>query len=210
MLPGVLVLPTFRGLTDFERGKALALAEFGYAALAVDMYGDGRYSNDPDEARAMMNELNADRDLLRRRIEAAHQALRSVKCVDPDRTAAIGFCFGGKCVLDLARAGADVRGVVSFHGVYDPPQTEQTDEIRASVLVLHGWDDPLNTPPQTVALAEELTRRKADWQIVSYGATGHGFTNPAANSPENGMMYNELTDRRSWRAMREFLSERIG
>ncbi len=205
--PGILVLPTFKGLTAFETGKAERLAELGYAALAVDMYGGGRSADDPDEARLLMNKLNGDRRLLLRRIEAAFAALKSSALVDPLRTAAIGFCFGGKCVLDLARSGADMRGVVSFHGVYDKPPFEQKSAFKASALILHGWEDPIANPEQMTALADELTERRADWQIVAYGNTGHAFTNPAAASPETGLFYKESTDRRSWRAMRGFLEE---
>lgn len=208
--PGVLVLPTFRGLTEFEIGKAEALATLGYTALAVDMYGGGRSTDGPEKAREMMNELNADRRLLLRRIEAAVTALGAERSVDSRRMAAIGFCFGGKCVLDLARSGAEIGCVVSFHGVYDPPPFESDAVWKASVLVLHGWDDPLNPPELTTALADEMTARDADWQILSYGATGHAFTNPLANSPESGMAFNPLTNVRSWKAMRDFLKEALG
>lgn len=203
--PGVLVVHMFKGHTDFEVSKASELAKLGYVGFAVDLYG--KRTDDADEARALMNELNADRPLLLRRIQLALETLINHEEVDKSRLGAIGFCFGGKCVLDLARSGAEIKGVVSFHGVYDKPPMEYDFPIKSSVLVLHGWDDPLNTPPQTVGLAQELTERQSDWQILSFGNTGHSFTNPAANIPEKGLVYNELSNKRAWLAMKSFLAE---
>lgn len=205
--PGVLVAHAFSGQSGFERARAEKLAEMGYAAMAIDMYGDGYLATEREEAKKLMNALNADRQLLSERINSAHQALKDLPLVDPSRTAGIGFCFGGKCMLDLARSGADICGVASFHGIFDPPAHADNSPISSKVLVLHGWDDPLATPAQTVELTEELTRRQADWQLVAYGHTGHAFTNPKANMPEKGLLYNELVDGRSWLAMENFLAE---
>jgi dienelactone hydrolase len=205
--PGVLVVHTYKGQTEFENEKAFELAKSGYVGFAVDLYGKGRRAEMPEEATALMNELNADRPLLLERILLALETLKNHEQVDAEKLGAIGFCFGGKCVLDLARSGADMRGAVSFHGVYDKPPTENDVPIKSSILVLHGWDDPLNTPAQTVELAEELTERKADWQILSFGHTAHAFTNPQANAPEQGLFYNENADRRSWSAMKVFFEE---
>jgi dienelactone hydrolase len=204
---GVMVVHTFKGHTDFEVGKAFELAKLGYVGFAVDMYGEGRSTNDADTARLWMNELNLDRKLLLKRILAALKTLRNHPQVAQDKLGGIGFCFGGKCVLDLVRANADVRGVASFHGVYDKPSETSNSPIDSSVLVLHGWDDPLGTPPQLIELAEELSKRKADWQILSFGNTGHSFTNPNANMPENGMFYQKLSDKRAWQAMKVFFRE---
>ena len=205
--PGILVAPTFKGQSAFENEKTVALAEMGYVGFAIDVYGQGRRASAPEEARQLMEELNQDRPLLLRRMELALQTLQEHDKVDRTRVGALGFCFGGKCVLDLARSGADLRGVVSFHGVYDPPGIAHTDPIRASVLVLHGWEDPLSPPEQTVALAQELTERQADWHIHAYGHTGHAFTNPAAQAPDDGMFYQEQSNRRSWIAMTHFWKE---
>ena len=205
--PGVLVVHTFKGQTDFEVGKAVELAKLGYVGFAIDMYGKDIRPETPDEARAAMNVLNTDRSLLLKRIKLALETLKNHEQVDKTKLGAIGFCFGGKCVLDLVRANAEITGVVSFHGVYDKPLIEQDSQIKSSVLVLHGWDDPLNHPPQTVELAEELTERKADWQILSFGNTGHSFTNPNANMPENGLVYNELSNNRAWLAMKNYFEE---
>lgn len=205
--PGVLVAHTIRGCTDFEVEKAVELAKLGYVGLAIDMYGDGRNSENSDEARPWMNELNDDRQLLLTRIVLAFETLKNHEQVDKEKTGAIGFCFGGKCVLDLARSGVEIDGVVSFHGVYDKPSIVYDTPIKSSVLVLHGWEDPLNPPLQTVELAEELTLREADWQILSFGQTGHAFTNPKANSPEQGLAYNKLSNERAWSAMKYFFEE---
>ncbi|MBX7169864.1 MAG: dienelactone hydrolase family protein [Pyrinomonadaceae bacterium] len=205
--PGVLVVHMFKGHTDFEVNKAKELAELGYVGFAIDMYGKEFHGVSPEDARVLMNELNANRPLLLERILLALETLKVHSQVDKNKLGGIGFCFGGKCVLDLARANAEIKGVVSFHGVYDKPPIEQSSSIKPSILVLHGWDDPLGTPSQLLELANELTERKADWQILSFGNTGHSFANPAANSPESGLVYNELSNNRAWVSMKNFLKE---
>jgi dienelactone hydrolase len=157
-----------------------------------------------------MDMLNADRPLQRDRLHAVLALLKAAPQVDSARTAAIGFCFGGKCALDLARSGADLLGVVSFHGVYDRPPYKNVMPIRPKLLVLHGWRDPIAPPDATVALGEELSRGGADWQIHMYGEAGHGFADPAANAPERGVVYEPKADRRSWQAMEDFLTEIFG
>ena len=155
-----------------------------------------------------MNEMNADRALLRDRLATSLSVLKAQAEVDAARTAAIGFCFGGKCVLDMARAGLDVRGGVSFHGVYDRPDYANVSPIVAKLLVCHGWDDPLGPPDAVVALAQELSEGKADWQIHAYGNAGHAFTDQSRrDSAVPGVAYEERADRRSWQAMRDFLAE---
>lgn len=203
--PIVLIAGTFMGRTGFEEAKARSLAELGYVAVAIDLYGLGHWPTNFDEARAAMDALDADRALLRDRLLAALDHVRAMGApADPARVAAIGFCFGGKCVLDLARSGVDIAGVVSFHGVYDAPGFGDGG-ITAKILVLHGWDDPIDPPETVVALARELTGAGADWQIHSYGHTVHAFTNPAREG-----MYSPLADARSWQAMRNFLGELFG
>jgi len=204
--PGVLVSHNWMGQDDFDVGKARALAELGYVGFAIDMFGQGRRATNTDEAMALAGELGSDRAVLQARINRALELLREQDEVDASRTAAIGFCLGGKCVLDLARSGADVDGVVSFHGVFDAPPFPNR-KITAKVLVLHGFDDPLATPEQTVALGHELTEAGADWQIHIYGNTSHAFTDPHADNPEFGLRYKESADKRSWRMMRDFLEE---
>lgn len=205
-VPGVLVTPAFGGLGPQERAAADRLAAMGYAALGVDYYGHGQRTADRAQASALMAGLNGDRPLLAARMRAALDALAGVARVDAGRLAAIGFCFGGKAVLDLARSGADFRAGVSLHGVYDaPPAGSET--MRASMLVLHGWDDPLCPPEAMVGLAQELTEHCADWQILSFGHTGHAFTNPAADRP--GMAFSDSANARSWAAMERFFAEKL-
>ncbi len=206
-LPGVLIAPTWAGRDAFAEAKARRIAELGYVGLALDMYGEGRVGSSPEENARLMGELMADRQHLQDRINAALVALRRQPEVDPVRIAAMGFCFGGLCVLDLARSGAELRGVVSFHGLFTPPELPSRPTITARVLVLHGSDDPMATPEQAVALGQELTALGADWQIHLYGNTMHAFTNPQANDPGFGTVYNPLSDQRSWRILKDFLAE---
>jgi len=205
--PIVLIAPTYKGQTEFEEKKAIKLAEMGYIGFAIDTYGKGKRGETVEEASALMNTLNDDRSLLLERMQLCMKVARAFPMVDQSRIGAIGFCFGGKSVLDLVRSGEELAGVVSFHGVLDPPDINQDVDIKAKVLVLHGWDDPLATPEQTVALTQELSRRKATWELVAYGDTGHAFTNPAADNKSSGMCYNQLVDDRSWDRMASFFKE---
>ncbi|SOB86680.1 Dienelactone hydrolase [Sphingomonas guangdongensis] len=206
--PGVMIVPNVLGQKEADNRTAERLAALGYVAFAVDLYGQGKRTTreSPDPA-VYMNALNADRALLRDRLHAALAALHGLPEVHPDRTAAIGYCFGGKAVLDLARAGAAVCGVVSFHGIYDPPPYE-VSRIGAKLLVCHGWDDPLSPPDSLVALGHELTRAGADWQVHAYGHTGHAFTDASvAAGGRAGFGYQPDSDRRSWAAAVGFLAE---
>jgi dienelactone hydrolase len=205
--PGILIAPNFMGQGNFDVERAKRFAAIGYVGFAIDMYGKGRRATDADSAMALMNETTADRSVLQARIGAALALLKAQDEVDPSRTGAIGFCFGGKCVLDLARSGAEVGGVVSFHGIYDAPPFPNAP-MKAKVLVCHGWDDPLCPPEAMVGMAGELTTAGVDWQIHAYGHTGHAFTAPGANMP--GMMYNAAADSRSWKAMTDFFAEIFG
>jgi dienelactone hydrolase len=203
--PAVLVTPTFMGRTAFEESKAEALAALGYVGFAVDILGVDVRPQSFDEAGAAMQAVNADRAGLAAMMRAALADVRGLEPVDAAKVAAIGFCFGGKCVLDLARSGADVAGVVAFHGLFDAPAIPTAETISAKVLALHGWDDPLAKPEEVVAFAAEMTAKKADWQLHAYGHAEHGFTN--YNRPQ---MYRPDADRRSWQAMRNFLEELFG
>ncbi|SEJ37709.1 Dienelactone hydrolase [Sphingomonas sp. OV641] len=207
--PGVLVCPNILGQKESDNKKAEDLAKLGYVALACDVYGQGkRKTRESDNVAEYMNLLDADRGLLRDRLSASLAALRGFSAVDPARLAAIGFCFGGKCVLDMARSGQPILGGVSFHGVYDRPDYSNASPIQAKLLVCHGWEDPLATPEQMVALGRELTEAKADWQIHAYGNAGHAFTDAALTRPAApGVAYEERADRRSWKAMSDFLAE---
>lgn len=206
-LPAVLISHAWGGRDEFVCNKARKLAELGYAAFALDMYGKGIIGSGPEENARLMNPLMNDRRLLQDRITTALETVRKLPQVDPKRIAAMGFCFGGLCVLDLARTGADLRGVVSFHGLFLPPGNTRGNKIKTKVLVLHGHDDPMAPPDQAANLAKELTEAEADWQIHIYGNTLHAFTNPMANDRSFGTVYDETADRRSWESLRNFLAE---
>jgi dienelactone hydrolase len=209
-LPGVLVAHTWRGRSEYEEDKARQLAELGYAGFALDLFGKGVLGTSPEQNRALIQPFMDDRSLLQRRMQLALEQIRAQDDVDETRVAAVGFCFGGLCVLDLARSGADINGVASFHGLLTPPPGPRGKQIRSKVLVMHGWDDPMATPEHLVALAQELTRMKADWQIHAYGNAMHAFTNPLADNPDLGTVYQADADRRSWAAMQAFLAEVLG
>lgn len=205
--PTVLINHTWRGRDSFVEDKARELAKLGYLGFAVDMYGKGILGNSPEENGRLMQPFIDDRALLQQRIKAALATVRLMPWADNGNIAAIGFCFGGLCVLDLARTGADIKGVVSFHGLLGAPDNISGQAIKAKVLALHGHDDPMGPPEQVLAFEQEMTAARADWQVHVYGNTVHAFTNPLANMPEFGMVYQANADRRSWVAMRHFLEE---
>lgn len=208
--PGVLVSHAWSGRSRAEDDKAERLAALGYAALALDLYGKGRRGGNPADNAALMQPLLDDRAALQRRMHASLSTLRMQPEVDAARVAAIGYCFGGLCVLDLARSGADIAGVVSFHGLLGPPGNCGGKRSKARVLVLHGWDDPMASPDSVLALTRELTDLGADWQLHAYGNTLHAFSNPLANDRALGTVYDAKADRRSWTAMQNFLLELFG
>lgn len=208
---GVLVAHTWAGRGEFECGQARALAELGYVGFAADVFGDGRVGASPEENRANLDRMLEDRDLLFRRLRANLDAMRAMSSVDAGATAAVGYCFGGLCVLDMARGGLDVRGVVGFHGLVDPapPATEAGSgrAIEAKVLLCNGARDPWVPRDKLSALEDELSAAGADWQIHQYGDAMHAFTNPSADSPGSGALYDEAAARRAWRSMTDFLAD---
>lgn len=208
--PAVLIAHAWAGRSPFEVEKARALAAQGYVGIAIDMYGKGVLGSSVEENSALMKPFLDNRAMLQARFHAALAAARQDPAVDPTRIAAIGFCFGGLCVLDLARSGADVRGVVSFHGLLGKPGNTDGRRITSKVLVLHGNDDPMVPVSDVVALEQELSAAGADWQIHTYGNTLHSFTNPQANDPGFGVKYDANADRRSRLAMLNFLEEVLG
>ncbi len=205
--PAVLICHAWGGRDEFVENKAKKLAELGYLAFAVDMYGKGVRGQNREENASLMQPFINDRSMLQRRINAALYAVKLMPWVDDSKIAAIGFCFGGLCALDLARSGADIAGVVSFHGLLSAPDNISAPVITAKVLVLHGNDDPMVSVEQFSALRQELTEAGADWQIHLYGNTMHAFTNPVANDPDFGTVYHPIADQRSWRTMKDFLAE---
>lgn len=206
--PGVLVVHEWWGLNDFARKKAEQVAELGYVALAVDLYGDGLTTSDREEAARLSGQFKSDPARLRRRIQAGLEALAREPNVDAGRIAAIGFCFGGTTVLQLAYSGADVAGVVSFHGGLAVPAAG--DRVRTRILVLHGADDPFIPPDEIERFQKAMREVRADWQMVYYGNAVHSFTNPDARGEIPGAQYDPRAAQRSWEHMRVFLREVFG
>jgi dienelactone hydrolase len=206
--PGVLIVHQWKGLTDYEKKRAAMLAKLGYNVFALDIYGKGIRPQSSQEAGAQAGKYKSNRELLRARAQAGLAVLQKHELTDPKRVAAIGYCFGGTTVIELARSGADVAGVVSFHGGLDSPHPEDGRNIKCKVLALHGADDP-NVPPKDLAAFEdEMRQAKVDWQLVKYGGAVHSFTDwNAGDNPQQGAAYNEKADRRSWEAMKEFFAE---
>ncbi|MGD0337630.1 MAG: dienelactone hydrolase family protein [Bacteroidota bacterium] len=206
--PGVLIVHEWWGITPYIQKRAEQLARLGYVAFAVDIYGKGIRAKTPEEAQTVVKQFYGDRKLLRQRAAAGLDILRKNSLVDPKRIAAIGYCFGGMTALELARSGADIAGVVSFHGGLATPNTDDAKNIKAKILVLTGGDDPNVPATQVTAFEDEMRKANVDWQLVSYGGAVHSFTNPASgNDPAKGVAYNEKADKRSWDAMKTFFSE---
>jgi dienelactone hydrolase len=205
--PAVLINHAWGGRDEFVAEKAKKMAALGYLGFALDIYGKDVLGSGPEENAKLMQPFMSDRAMLQKRIQAALAAVKLMPWVDDTRIAAIGFCFGGLCVLDLARTGADIKGVVSFHGLLDAPDNTKGNRIKAKVLALHGNDDPMVPVEQVIAFQQEMTDACADWQLHSYGHTMHAFTNPVADNPDFGTVYQADADRRSWQSMRNFLEE---
>ncbi len=206
--PGVLIVHEWTGLGPYVKQRAEQLARLGYVAFAADIYGKGVRPDNPKDAGATASIYKNNRPLLRQRVAAGLEALRRQPGLDPARVAAIGYCFGGTTVLELARSGADLKGVVSFHGSLDTPTPQDARNIHSKVLVLHGADDPFVPPEQLKAFEDEMRGGKVDWQLVKYSGAVHSFTNPeAGNDNAKGAAYNATADRRSWQAMQGFFKE---
>ena len=209
-LPVVLVAHAWAGQDDFARARAHMLAELGYIGFAIDIYGKGFRGDSPEANSALMTPWMNDRAALRARLLAAVDAARAFELADPERLGAIGFCFGGLCALDLARANAaGLRAAIAFHGLFTPPNLGEQQSIKSKVLALHGYDDPMAKPDALTAFENELTAANADWQVVAYGATSHAFTNPHAHDHANGMFYREIIANRAYGAMRALLAEAL-
>ncbi len=206
--PGVLIVHEWTGVGDYVKGRARQLAALGYVAFAADIYGKGIRPDNPTDAGKEATKYRSNRPLLRDRATAGLKVLQSNPLTDTRRIAAIGYCFGGGAVLELARSGAPIAGVVSFHGNLDTPNPADAQNIRSKVLVLHGAADPLVPPEQVAAFDKEMTDAKVDWQLISYGGVVHSFSNPrAGNDPSTGVAYNVKADHRSFVAMQQFFKE---
>ncbi len=209
-LPGVLISHAWAGREPFECQKARVLAGLGYAAFALDLYGKGVIGSGPEENMQLMQPFLDDRPMLQDRLTSSLDTFSSQPEVDTGRIAAMGFCFGGLCALDMARTGAAVKGVASFHGLFNPPGNTTGNKISAKVLVLHGHLDPMVPVSSVNELENELIEAEADWQIHVYGKAMHSFTNPSANTPEMGAVYHADTANRSWKTLLNFLEETLG
>ncbi len=206
--PGVIVVHEWMGHNPYVRMRAERLAQMGYVAFAIDMYGKGVRARDAKEAAALADIYRSNRQLMRARANAALEVLKKHPLVDSRRNAAIGYCFGGTTVLEMARSGADLAGVVSFHGGLDNPNPSDAKNIKGKVLALHGGDDPFVPVEQVIKFEDEMRKAGVDWQLVTYGGAVHSFTNPeAGNDPSKGAAYNEKADKRSWEAMKTFFGE---
>ena len=206
--PGVLVAPEWMGVNDYARNRAKQLAGMGYVALVMDPYGGGKNAADVKQAAAWSTELKNNRKELRARAAAAFDVLKRNANVDAKKTAAIGYCFGGTTVLELARSGADVGGVVSFHGGLGTPMPAKAGELKAKVLACHGAIDPFVPDQEILAFRQEMQAARADWYFIAYASALHSFTNPAADSAGiEGVGYNEKADKRSWEAMKDLFAE---
>jgi dienelactone hydrolase len=207
--PGILVVHEWWGHNEYARNRARMLAELGYTALAVDMYGDGKEALHPEEAGKFSKEIMQDMELRQKRFMAALNLLRQHRTVDPEQIAAIGYCFGGSVVLHMARAGLDLDGVVSFHGGLTTKEPAQPGMVKAKILVCHGADDMFIPPDQVASFREEMEKANADFRVITYAGATHSFTNPEADSYAEkfnlSVGYSEEADKKSWADMKDFL-----
>ncbi len=207
--PAVLIVHDWMGRGAFDEQRAKELAALGYVGFSLDVYGKGVRPANRDEARQAAGSWYSNTKGLRQRLKAGHEAALQHRMVDRNNVAIMGYCFGGKCALEHARSGAELQGAISFHGSLGSDMPAKKGDIKASVLVLHGADDPgVPLDGQVVPLWKEMQESGCDWQLVAYGNAVHSFTNPAAgNDNSRGNAYNQLADQRSWEAMKDFLWE---
>lgn len=205
--PTVMIAPDWRGRGEVACDTAKQMVQLGYVGFAIDMYGEAKLGTDDLQRRALMTPLLEDRKKLSERIRLAFSLLSNLMIVDAQHIAAIGYRFGGLCVLDLARSGVDIKGVVSFQGLLSPSVDLDQKPIKAQILVLHRQEDPLVSPEQVNQFAQEMAEQKVDWQIHQYGNAAHAFTNPEADDTTNGLRYNMLADKRSWQSAEQFLAQ---
>jgi len=206
--PGVLIVHQWMGVTEYEKNSAAMLARLGYVAFCADIYGKGVRPKDTQAAGTEATKYKTDRALLRARVNAGLAELQKSELVDLKRIAAIGYCFGGTTVIELARSGTELKGVVSFHGGLDSPTPADGKNIKCKVLACHGADDPYVPAKDLAAFESEMRDNKVDWQLIAYGGAVHSFTQPmAGNDNSKGAAYNKAADLRSWEAMKQFLTE---
>ena len=205
--PGVLIVHQWLGLTDYEKYRAEMLAQLGYVAFCADIYGKGVRPQNYQDAGAEATKYKTNRALLRLRVNAGLAKLKQNELVDTNRIAAIGYCFGGTTVIELARSGAALNGIVSFHGGLDSPAPTDGKNIQCKVLVCHGADDPFEKPEDLAAFESEMRAANVDWRLIMYGGAVHSFTQPMADGSLPGAKYNERADKRSWQDMKQFFAE---
>ena len=205
--PGVLVVHQWMGLTDYEQNRAAMLAKLGYIAFCADIYGKGIRPQSIKEAGTEATKYKTDRALMRLRVNAGLAELKKNSLVDNKRVAAIGYCFGGTTVIELARSGAALNGIVSFHGGLDSPTPADGKNIKCKVLACHGGDDPFVPAKDLAAFEDEMRVANVDWRLIKYGGAVHSFTQPMANDNPPGAKYNARADQRSWADMKSFFTE---
>lgn len=207
LLPVVLVCHAWNGLSAEVRDKSRQLAKAGYIAFAIDVHGGGKVINDIAQLRPTLSPYLENRALLLERMQGALDTARLIPGADMSRVGAMGYCFGGMAVLDLARSGADVKGTVTFHGSLSGNCLDSPPTLDTKILVLHGEDDPLVPPESVAAFKAEMNAKQVDWQLHAYSHTVHAFTRADANDPAFGAVYNASADRRSWQSMLNFFAE---
>jgi dienelactone hydrolase len=206
--PAVLVVHDWMGIGDYSKRRARELAAMGYVAMAADVYGKGKLPKNRDEAAKMAGGLKKDRTKLRSVAKAAFEFLKTQEKVDVSSIGATGYCFGGTAVLEMARAGLPLKGVVSFHGGLAADAGTKNGTVTAKILVLHGADDPGVPPAEVAAFQDEMRALSTDWQLIAFGDAVHSFSNPGAgNDKSKGNAYNERADKRSAEAMKQFFQE---
>jgi dienelactone hydrolase len=205
--PAVVISHAWAGRGPVEVGYARRIAQLGFAGFALDLYGKGVFGKTTQECQALMTPLASDRPLLQARLLHVVDVVKGLPEVDAAKIVVMGFCFGGLCALDVARTGADIRGAASFHGLFAAPGNTRGKRIKAKVIAFHGWDDPMVKPDDVKAFGAEMTGAGADWQLHAYGGVMHAFTNPEANDPAFGTVYNKRAADRSWASFVHFLGE---
>lgn len=206
--PGVLVVHEWTGINNYAKNRTEELAKMGYVAFAADIYGKGIRPANPQEAGVQATKYRSDRALMRSRVNSGFNALKNNELTDQNKTAAIGYCFGGTTVLELARSGAVANGFVSFHGGLDSPTPEDGKNIKGKVLVLHGADDPSISPENMTAFQNEMKTNNVNWEMVYYGGAVHAFSNPeTGNNKASGNAYDENAAKKSWEDMKVFFAD---
>ncbi len=207
--PGIIINHAWGGLDSFAQDKAIQMAANGYVGVCLDNYGDGALPETIEEKSGFMMPLKDDRKALLKRLKAGYKAAGALEMVDADALAAMGFCFGGLCTLDMARAGLDLKAAISYHGLLDAPDLPKK-KIKADVLICHGYDDPMANPDSLRAIQDEMVAAGCDWTVMSFGNTKHAFMVPEADNPDMGLKYNKSAADQSWAATLDLLRKHFG